>query len=284
MALANAINAIQTGIQSQTSSGVWNGRTITAGTGISVTNGDGISGNPTIAATGSFGGVGDVVVYEDFIGSSPTVGGNLEDFSGSIGWTHTQSSNTKDFAFGTPDSGHPGVLSISCNSSAPANGSLITGDSRSTSIGLFLAGGAITYSTVVKLSVLGTGAQDYTCYVGIGNLSDPSIEVTNGVYFFYNQATNSGNWVGKTASGGSRNSVNSSVAASTNYVKLGFTVNAAATSVEFFINGVSIGTQASTIPSTQIGFFYQMAHVAGANTKSLAIDLLTFNQTLTIPR
>lgn len=56
MALANAINATQTGIQSQTSSGVWNGRTITAGAGISIENGDGISGNPTISATASAGG------------------------------------------------------------------------------------------------------------------------------------------------------------------------------------------------------------------------------------
>lgn len=56
MAIANAVDANQTGFQSQTSSGVWNGRTLTAGTGISISNGDGISGDPTISATSTGGG------------------------------------------------------------------------------------------------------------------------------------------------------------------------------------------------------------------------------------
>lgn len=53
MATANSINANQAGVQCLTSAGVWNGRTITAGTGISISNGDGVSGNPTITATSS---------------------------------------------------------------------------------------------------------------------------------------------------------------------------------------------------------------------------------------
>lgn len=52
MAFNNAINARQTGFQSLTSAGVWNGRTLTAGAGISITNGDGTGGNPVITATG----------------------------------------------------------------------------------------------------------------------------------------------------------------------------------------------------------------------------------------
>lgn len=52
MATANAINANNTGIQAYDGAGTFNGRTITAGTGTSVTNGNGVSGNPTINATG----------------------------------------------------------------------------------------------------------------------------------------------------------------------------------------------------------------------------------------
>jgi hypothetical protein len=52
MATNNAINASSTGFLSLNASGTINGRTLTAGAGISITNGDGISGNPIITATG----------------------------------------------------------------------------------------------------------------------------------------------------------------------------------------------------------------------------------------
>ena len=52
MATNNSINESQTGVVCYAGSGTYYGRTITAGTGISVADGDGISGNPTISATG----------------------------------------------------------------------------------------------------------------------------------------------------------------------------------------------------------------------------------------
>jgi len=52
MTFNNAVDATQTGFQSITAGGVWNGRTLTAGTGINITNGDGTAGSPTITNTG----------------------------------------------------------------------------------------------------------------------------------------------------------------------------------------------------------------------------------------
>ena len=49
MTTNNSANQSSTGLQSLTSGGVFNGRTITAGTGISVTDGDGIAANPTVS-------------------------------------------------------------------------------------------------------------------------------------------------------------------------------------------------------------------------------------------
>lgn len=52
MVFNNAVDAKQTGIQALDATGQWNGRTLTAGTGISISNGDGIAANPTISFTG----------------------------------------------------------------------------------------------------------------------------------------------------------------------------------------------------------------------------------------
>ncbi len=56
LALANDLAAIEalsgTGIATRTATDTWAQRTITAGTGISVTNGDGVAGNPTVNNTG----------------------------------------------------------------------------------------------------------------------------------------------------------------------------------------------------------------------------------------
>jgi hypothetical protein len=53
MVFNNSLNASSSGFQSVTTGGVWNGRTLTAGAGIAIANGDGTAGNPTISVTGA---------------------------------------------------------------------------------------------------------------------------------------------------------------------------------------------------------------------------------------
>ena len=60
----SAVSGVATGMVALTGAGTAAGRTITAGSGISVTNGDGIAGNPTIAANvlSVQGNTGNVIV------------------------------------------------------------------------------------------------------------------------------------------------------------------------------------------------------------------------------
>jgi hypothetical protein len=52
MATGNAINANSTGIQAYDGAGTFYGRTLQPGTGITISNGSGAAGDPTINATG----------------------------------------------------------------------------------------------------------------------------------------------------------------------------------------------------------------------------------------
>lgn len=52
MAIGNALNLTTSGMVAADGAGTYTGRTLTAGTGISISNGNGTGGNPTISATG----------------------------------------------------------------------------------------------------------------------------------------------------------------------------------------------------------------------------------------
>lgn len=52
MATNNAINLNAAGMVAYDGAGTFSGRTLTAGTGVSITNGNGTGGNPTISAAG----------------------------------------------------------------------------------------------------------------------------------------------------------------------------------------------------------------------------------------
>ncbi len=223
-------------------------------------------------------------VFDDFI-STIAVASLVTLLFSQLQWHRT---NGSIFTYPTGvTSSNPGI--VSCNSSivSPSNAYISGNHSPSGNpTSIILGGGEISLNWVIKIDTLSDNTNNYTFQCG---LSDSQTGViTNGVYFQYSDNINSGNWVGVTTAASSSSTANSAVAVSTAaFVNLGITINAAATSVAFFVNGTQIANSPLTtnIPTASLYAFCGYTGNSGTIPANvLLIDLFYMTQTLTTPR
>lgn len=276
MAFNNAVDASQSGFQSITSAGVWNGRTLVQGTGITITNADGTAGNPTISASGGFTPNATIQLVDDFIGVNAALisnycwssaGGSLFQFPATAG-----------------DSGHNGVLANIAFASTNTASLFLNETVGAVVPQMILGGGAIVLNWVFKIAILSVANPRFFVRCGFGDIN--GADQTNGVYFEYTDNVNSGNWQYKTANASTRTTSNSTIAADTSYHNFQININAAGTSCEFFIDGVSLGAAITTnIPTAVITPFVMVdGNVGNPVANTFLVDLFYFTQTLTTPR
>lgn len=178
---------------------------------------------------------------------------------------------------GTSSSAHPGILLL--NDDVQSGITLV----ENAKFNYVLGGGEIAVNFVFDLITLSTPANRYTNFIGMTS-DRTGAAIVNGVYFSYNDSVNSGNWVLNCTSASSTTSVNTSIPASTGFHNYQVVVNAAGTSVSFFIDGVSAGASiAATIPTAAISPYLLSKRVSGALPDS-QIDLFYMKQTLTTAR
>lgn len=148
---------------------------------------------------------------------------------------------------------------------------------------IVVGGGEIIYETLINVGTLSTAADEYIILNGLvdGRAADT---ITDGIYWEYDR-TNSVNWIGVTESGGTRTEVDSGVAVSVGtsaWVTLTIVINAAGTSVEFFLNGTSAGTSTTNITSNGMQYFIRSEKSASTGSQNvLYIDYIYFRNTLT---
>lgn len=232
------------------------------------------------AVPSSFAPNTTVQMAEDFIGA----GLNSSAFLNSnFTWLTSPASAVANS--GALDSAHPGLVFFGAIANNQAGGIY---SFEATRMPFLLGGGAITFNWVFKITTLSNATNRYVLRIGFGDtISTAAGDQTNGAYVEYSDNINSGNWVYKTASAGTRTTSNSTTAATAAWHNLQVTINAAASSISYVMDGVSLGTAITTnIPTTIIGPFAKIdaGSVAGFLTNNVYLDLFYLTQTLTSTR
>lgn len=176
--------------------------------------------------------------------------------------------------------GHPGILDLETGTDAAGG----AGVRRGAGGAILLTSGEVVCDFVVKMDELATVAEDFVVNIGLGVTFSASSSVgdvpgDNAVVFQYNRGT-SVNWLGITKASGTPTTASggTNVAVDTNWTHLRFVVNAAGTSVRFYVDNVLIGTSASNIPTAGMGIGMLIKKTAGTTERDLFIDLARFAQ------
>jgi hypothetical protein len=165
------------------------------------------------------------------------------DGDGDLNWSYTTTGSPPQPGSITGEPNAPGIVTH-------FTGSTTTGGIfRHRGINSFkLGGGEIHLETRVRFPILSDATQEYAYFFGFGNAN--AAIPSNGVFFGYNRAVDGNFW--------SINTVNNSVATKTvlatavsNFVwyKLKIIINAAATNVDFYLNGSLVGSITTNIPT-----------------------------------
>lgn len=222
-----------------------------------------------------------VTLVDDFISGATTSSLGWVNFVANAG--NIQSNNTAD-----QDASHPGVL-VATTGANTTGASTVMLMKNSGQGAMLLGGGAITLSFVFKVDALSSVTDTYTLRIGL--LSTSNADQVAGCYFEYTDATNGGQWQIKTASNSSRTTANTTSALDTNWHRYTITVNAAASSVAFSIDGVAVTNSpiTGTIPTAndnnhKVSPGWMIVKSAGTTNTVAVVDLFTLTQTLTASR
>ena len=140
---------------------------------------------------------------------------------------------------------HPGILDLTLGTSATGSATSKLNNS------CILLGNSWywKYESVIKLTSLSSADPDYTFRSGF--IDSGTGESTDGVFYRYNDNVNSGEFqlVARSNSTETATDTNT-VPVAGNWTRLTIIVNPAGTSAQGFINGSSVGTVASNIPTS----------------------------------
>ncbi len=179
----------------------------------------------------------------------------------------------------------PGIFRLNTGTDTTGRAGLINGSGTA-----FLFGAGIyTIETDIYITTLSDGTDTYALRFGFGDSATGA--PTDGAYFRYTDSGGGGatpNWYMCAASNTTLTATDTTVVAvAAAWTRLKIVVNAAGTSVEYFINGTSVGTVTTNIPTgtgreTAAALF--LIKSAGTNARTVDIDWAWIHVDLTTTR
>jgi hypothetical protein len=225
------------------------------------------------------GGRGFGCVFDDFLMDANVANGALF----GEGWTSFLSgagaSVAKNGAQVTSGNDSVGVMEISTGTTTTGQGAMYL------SLGCFVLGyGQIYTEWRVMVPVLSGAVDDYDVELGFQDTFNAQPDTNNGAYFIYHSQTTT-TWRCKTYAGGvvTITDTGTTVVANTWY-KLGILINAAGTSVGFYINDVLLATNTTNIPTLPTGWGIKNYKRLGTTARVVDIDYAQLIYTPTTTR
>jgi hypothetical protein len=159
---------------------------------------------------------------------------------------------------------------------------------------LYLGTGAISLETYVTVETLSTVTERFFTYFGYATNSNYQNN-SNGVFFSYDEggtlffaATPTPNWKCYTrGTAGTVTMTTTSVAVNVNqWYKLRIDINAAATSVTFYIDGTLVATHSTNIPAstTAMSVVSLINKTVGSTARTMLTDYFMYEEIFTNPR
>lgn len=179
------------------------------------------------------------------------------------------------------DASHWSVMGITTGTAT--TGRSVLGQAVETVV---LGSGEVRCMIIAKIPTLSDGTNRFTVRMGFSETfaGNP----TDGVQFRYVDNANSGKWLAVATSNTSETPVDTGVTANTSWHRDEIVINAAGTSAEFFIDGSSVATINSGIPTgTTRMTGCQPASIiksAGGSARTLDIDAYWYSGEFTTPR
>ena len=191
-----------------------------------------------------------------------------------IPWTALQNGTGAGLAYtqNGPDD-HPGVLTLGTGTTATGRAGV---GSNNTDAFVFGTRLHVLSTSVLIVSSLSTATERFAMEIGfLDNLGGAP---TNGAYFSYSDNANGGKWLCTCNTALGSTSVDSGITvAHSTWYRLDIEVNATATSVVFKIDGSTVATITTNIPTTtseRVGVVVQQRKSVGTTARSSRCDYL----------